>query len=422
MLAPERRRRSDLVAAAVILVVVVLGLAVVWLRSDAHGTTDTVATSPLPQTDTATAVPTALTELWRAQSPVTRSPIVTGAAVVTGDGGTVEGHDPATGDVAWSYERDRALCDVTDAWNTAVAIYSDDRGCSQVTELDGATGMRKAQRTSDADAAVRTTDDGTYLTSRGDTRMELWRSDLVRTLEYGRVDAPVNPNSQPRTGCTLLSSASNSSRVAVLERCPGEDAARLTMLNPAPKDAQQPEVYGSSVVAALTGPEGEIDGATVLVASGDRVALAIPASPGEPARVAIFDGTAQQLSEFDLPDAVADPGPFPNDDTVVKAASVFAWWTGTATVALGLGDLSPVWSLPSALGPGAVMAGKLLVPVPDGIAVLDPGTGSPGSTIPVDRAGYTGMVGIAVVGDVVVEQRGETVVALSAPQSPAAGE
>ncbi|SNT33790.1 Rv3212 family protein [Rhodococcoides kyotonense] len=413
MLAPERRRRSDLVAAAVILVVAVVALGVVWLRSDAHGTTYSPAASPLPQADTATSVPTSLNEVWRASSPVTRSPAVTGSAVVTGDGGTVRGLDPATGSVAWSYSRDRDLCSVTDAWNTAVAVFSDDRGCSQVTELDGATGNRKAQRTSDADDAVHTSDDGTYLTARGDTRMEVWRSDLVRTLEYGRVDAPVNPNSQPRTGCTLLSSASNSSRVAVLERCPGESAARLTMLAPAPKDAQQPEVYGSSVVAALEGPSGAFDGATVLVASGDRVALAIPTTAGIPARVGIYDGNAQPLSEFELPDAVAGTGPFP-DTEPVKAASVFAWWTGTATVALNLGDLSPAWSLPSALGPGAVMAGRLLVPVPDGIAVIDPATGSIDDTVAVDRAGYTGPIGTAVVGDVVLEQRQDTVVALAA--------
>ncbi|WP_072806683.1 Rv3212 family protein [Rhodococcoides yunnanense] len=418
MLAPERRRRSDLVAAALILVLTVLALGVVWLRSDARGTSYTPAESPLPQANNATSVPTSLAETWRASSPVTTSPVTTGSAVIVGSGGTVDGLNPVDGSIAWSYARDRDLCDVTDAWNTAVAVFRDDRGCSQVTELDGATGSRTAQRTSDADNEIRTSDDGTYVTSRGDTRMELWRSDLVRTLEYGRVDAPVNPGSQPRSGCTLLSSASNSSRVAVLEQCPGEGAARLTTLNPAPKDSQQPEVYGSSVVAALEGPAGTISGATVLVASGDRVALTIPASGASPARIGIYDGNAEPVAEFDIPQQAVGTDPFPDSQPIVKAASVFSWWTGAGTVALRLDNLAPTWSFPGALGPGAVMAGRLLIPVPGGIAVVDAATGTVDHTIAVDRSGYTGPVGTAVVGDVVVEQRGDSIVALSSNQAP----
>lgn len=412
MLSPERRRRSDLVAAAAIAVVTALVLALIWYRGDAHGTTSELAASPLSQADTATVVPDLLTERWRARSTTTSTPVVTGSAVITGDDGTVTGLDPSTGTAAWSYSRDVPLCGIVGAWNTAVSVHADDRGCSQVTELDGASGIRKAQRTSDADSEITLSDDGTYVTSLGDTRMELWRSDLVRTLEYGRVDAPVNPQSQPRSGCTLLSSASNSSRVAVLENCEGEAAPRLTTLSPAPKDASRPEEYGSSVVAALTGADGPIEGARILVASGDRIALSIPTSPGRTSKVALFDGNAQPLTEFDLPPtAMSGPEPelFP---AVSKAANVFSWWTGTETIALGLSDLAPQWSLPGALGPGALMAGRLIVPVPDGAAVIDPATGTAQRTIPVDRGDYAGPVGVSVIGDIVVEQRGDDIVAL----------
>nr|WP_296774518.1 PQQ-binding-like beta-propeller repeat protein [Rhodococcus sp. (in: high G+C Gram-positive bacteria)] len=415
MLAPERRRRSDLVAAAALVVVAVLALGIIWLRSDAHGTTSDTAQSPLPQLATATAVPGSLAELWNAPSPITDSPVVTGSAVVTGDGGTVTGLDPRNGSVAWTYSRDTSLCGIASSWNTAVVVYRDDRGCSQATELDTSTGIRSAQRSSDADPDVQLASDGTYLTSRGDTRMELWRSDLVRTLEYGRVDAPVNPNTQPRTGCTLLSSASNSSRVAVLEQCPGESAPRLTSMNPAPTDASQPDEYGSSVVAALTGEDGSaVDGATVLVASGDRVALAIPAHSGRPAAIALFDGTAQPLGSYDLPGTETETS-YADTPPPVKAANVFSWWTGKETVALGLSDLAPLWTVPGSLGEGALMAGRLLVPVPDGIAVIDPATGTAERTIAVDRGDYSGPVGTSVIGDVIVEQRGDILTALAAP-------
>lgn len=414
MLAPERRKRSDLVAAATLVVVAALVLGIVWLGSDARGTESRPATSALPQAETASAVPSDLAPVWRAASPVTRSPVVTGSSVIAADGGTVDGIDPRDGSVAWSYRRNLDVCAVAGAWNTAVAVFRDDRGCSQTTELDGALGTRSAQRSSDADPEVVLSDDGTYVTSRGDTRMELWRSDLVRTLEYGRVDAPVNPGSQPRSGCTLLSSASNSSRLAVLERCPGEEAGRLTTMNPAPKDAQEPEEYGSSVVAALTGSDGPIDGAVVVVASGDRVALAIPAHSGETARIAIYDGNAQPITEYALPDALAT-APFDGSPIATKAADVFSWWTGSGTVALGLSDLAPRWTLPGALGAGTIMAGRLLVPVPGGIVVVDPASGTPDRTIAVDRGNYTGPVGTSVIGSTIVEQRGDELVALAQP-------
>lgn len=413
MLAPERRTRTDLVVAAVIAVVVVVAASIAWFTGDARGTTSIPAEEPLPRAEPATAVPTTLTELWRAPSAATDStrtplPVVTGSTVVTADGGAVLGRDPRSGEQSWSYTRDLPLCSVVASWNTAVAVYRDGRGCSQVTELDGATGDRKAQRTSDADDAVRLSSDGTYVTSRGDTRMELWRSDLVRTLEYGRVDAPVNPGSQPRTGCTLLSSASTNSRTAVLEQCPGEPAARLSLINPAPKDASEPEEYGSTVVPELV-PES--DGPTagrIIAITGSVVALWIPANNGAPDRVGLYDDAAARTSEFALP-GVSSPTPnFP----ATKAGSVLTWFTGAGVQAFDSDNLGPLWTVPGALGNGTVMAGRLLVPVPDGISVVDLATGVSTADIPVDRGDYDGPIQMSVIGDVVVEQRGSDVVAL----------
>ena len=414
MLVPERRRRSDLVVAAIIVTVASLVLGLIWLGSDARGTTSVTAQTPLPPAQAASTVPASLSELWRAHSPATSTPVVAGGAVVAADGGSVAGFDPATGSRAWEYSRDRSLCDIVGAWDSAVAVYRDERGCAQVTELNGSTGAREKQRTSDADAAIELSEDGTYVTSRGDTRLEVWRSDLVRTLEYGRVDAPVNPDGQPRSGCTLLSSASNSSRLAVLESCPGDAAARLTTLHPAPEDPREPEEFGSTIVTALTGADGPIAGAAVLATVGDRVAVAIPEHDDAPAAVALFDGVCAPVMEFDLPEELTDGSEFDQSPAVIDAASVFSWWTGAGTVALALGDLSPRWMMPGALGPGALMAGRLLIPVPGGIAVVEAETGSIEQTIAFDRGDYSGPVSTAVIGDIVVEQRGDELVALTA--------
>jgi hypothetical protein len=413
VLAPERRTRTDLVVAAVIAVVVVVAASIAWFTGDARGTTSIPAEEPLAQAEPALTVPTALTELWRAPSAATDStrtplPVVTGSTVVTADGGSVLGRDPRSGEQSWSYTRDLPLCSVVASWNTAVAVYRDDRGCSQVTELDGATGERKAQRTSDADDAVRLSSDGTYVTSRGDTRMELWRSDMVRTLEYGRVDAPVNPGSQPRTGCTLLSSASTNSRTAVLEQCPGETAARLSLMNPAPKDAGKPEEYGSTVVPELVPRSDAPTAGQIIAITGSVVALYIPAENGAPDRVGLYDDAAAKLSEFTLP-AGSSPTPYL---PATKAGSALTWFTGTGVQAFDSNNLSPLWTVPGALGSGAVMAGRLLLPVPDGISVVDLSTGVSTADIPVDRGDYDGPIQMSVIGDVIVEQRGSDVVAL----------
>ena len=147
---------------------------------------------------------------------------------------------------------------------------------------------------------------------------------------------------------------------------------------------------------------------------GDRVAVAIPEHDDAPAAVALFDGVSAPVMEFDLPEELTDGSEFDQSPAVIDAASVFSWWTGAGTVALALGDLSPRWMMPGALGPGALMAGRLLIPVPGGIAVVEAETGSIEQTIAFDRGDYSGPVSTAVIGDIVVEQRGDELVALTA--------
>ncbi|SEL96513.1 Rv3212 family protein [Rhodococcus maanshanensis] len=403
MVAPERRTRADLIAAAAIAVVVVLAAGVIWLRSDARGTTSVTAETPATPADTALSIPESVTEIWRADSASTGRPVIAGGAVVTAEGGAVIGRDRDTGAQLWSYTRDLPLCGVIGAWNSVVSVYRDGRGCGSVTELAGANGARVAQRTSDADDAVVLSEDGTYVTSRGMHRMELWRSDLVRTLEFGRVDAPVNPNTQPRSGCELLSSASSSTRLAVLERCPDEPADRLSILNPAPKDNTEPDEYGSSVLADL---DPGVTGARVLAVAGDRTAVYLPAGPSTGARVGVFDGAGTPVAMHPVP---ADVSP---DSKVVKVGSVYSWWTGSRVIALGATDFTPRWTIEGAIGPGALMAGQILVPVDGAIAVHDLSTGAEVRRIAVDRAGEQAPVTSAVVGTVLLEQRGDELVAL----------
>ncbi|MBY6365932.1 Rv3212 family protein [Rhodococcoides corynebacterioides] len=402
MLAPERRTRADVIAAAAIVVVALVAAVTIWWTSDARGTTSVVADSPVGPPPSALSVPESVRELWRTDDAGRGTPIVVGGTVVTSDEHAVRGLDPATGDTRWSYTRDRVLCGVVGAWDAAVATYRDDRGCGQVTELDGASGAREDQRTNDADDPARLGFDGTYVTQMGASRLEVWRSDLVRTLEYGRVDAPLNPGSQPRSGCTLISSASASSRVAVLERCPGETGLRLTTMNPAPKDATVPEVYGSTVLADVS---PDVDTARVLGVVGDRIALYLPPSDTVVGRVALFDGSATFLSATPFTEPVTTTWPDARSTDLVRTGSILVWWTGSAAVGFDQSTLERRWVLPGALGAGAIMAGQLLVPVPEGLAVADTESGTVSRTLPVARADEAAPVTVAVLGTRVVEGR-----------------
>lgn len=405
--APERRTRRDVVAAAAIVVVLAVLGGVVWYRSDARATTSEPAATPAAPLAATGPLPGSLRTAWTAPSGATEVPAVAAGSVVAADGSAVTGHDPVTGARTWLYARDLPLCAVRAEWDLAVSVFRDSRGCSQVTALQGATGARGPQRSSDADPEVDLAGDGTYLTAIGSTRLEVWRSDLVRTLEYGRVDAPVNPGAQPRTGCTLLSTGSTNGRVAVVERCPGDDSDRLSLLASAPSDAQKPEELGSTLLG--------VSGARVLAVTGDREAVLLP---GDTPRLLVADTSGVEISSESLPGLVVDPEPARRAEAVTRTGTTISAWVGGRTIGLSAGDLSTRWTLPDTLGPGVSANGELWVPVPGGVAVLDPGTGAVARTVAVDRTGYDpatdGPVRSAVAGDTLLEQRGPTLVALRA--------
>ncbi|WP_243789830.1 hypothetical protein [Saccharopolyspora gloriosae] len=249
MVRPERRTRSDFVAVALILVAVLSAAAVIWWRSDARATVSEPAAEPPPAAAAPAEVPATLRESWRAPSPATPSPVVADSTVVTGDGGTVVGHDPETGREHWRYSRDLPLCTIGTEWDRAVAVYRKAANCSEVSSLHGDTGVRGPARNSDTEFGTRLISDGKYLTATGDRVLESWRSDLVRTQQYGIMPALKNAvNNLRRPECTYTSTAVGSERVAVIEDCPGDPNKRLTVLKTKPEDDEEPEEVTSTVL------------------------------------------------------------------------------------------------------------------------------------------------------------------------------
>ncbi|HKR50761.1 MAG TPA: hypothetical protein VJT72_14500 [Pseudonocardiaceae bacterium] len=406
MLAPERRTQLDMIAAALLAVAVLAVSTALWWTSDARRTALTTALHPAGQVSVSGQPPRSLTEAWQAPSPATPLPLVQGDTVVTGDGGVVTGRDLGSGAVRWSYQRDLPLCTVAAAFHHVVAVYRRGTTCSEVTVLDWADGRRGPQRTGPVEAPTRLTANDIQVAASGQRYLEVWRSDLVRTLAYGRLPTPAQPESQPRPDCTHGSMALSSTtefggQLAVVEQCPGE-RARLTVQRSDPAQPDHPEVAFSTVLGSAT--------ARVIALSRDRVAVALP----DPARLVVLDKQGNAVAEHPLAVPNSDLRGNPPGGLVevtVTATGVY-WFTGSATVALDATDLRPRWTRPDSLGPGSEIGGRLLLPTAGALAVLDTTTGQQVAALPVDRGGYLGLVGTAVSGDVVLEQRGDALAAL----------
>lgn len=408
------RTRADFVAVALIAVVSVLAAVLTWAFSDARATTSVTGPSSWEQLPEVAALPPSLAEVWRAKSGASLSPVVvqttvkeTGeekpSTVVTGDGGEVNGRDPLTGDVRWTYRRDLPLCVVSTAWGRAMALYSKGTNCSELTSLDGITGERRAQRNGDAEPGTALLNEGSHLITTGSKFVEVYRrDDLVRSLEYGGLRAIVNPNKQPRVGCTYGSMAVTSGKFAIVERCPDDASERVTVLKPNPDKSDEPKVFAS----AVTGGRG----VQVVAITEKLFAVAVP----NPSRLLIFDSeNGNQVNEVPLDIPAADFADPPNHVTRVFSTktNVF-WFTGSRTIALSQETLTPLWTAEGALGAGTTLAGRAVIPVKDGLRVFEQATGEVVGTIRVNRDGHTGPVQLATAGPVVLEQRGETLVAL----------
>ncbi|UXA08273.1 hypothetical protein KXD96_09340 [Mycobacterium sp. SMC-2] len=403
MVRPERRTKGDVLAAVAIAVVVAVVASLVWWTSDARATISRPAAVAATNPNPARQVPATLKELWTAASPATTAPVAVGGTVVTGDGRRVDGRDPDSGQSRWSYQRGSDLCGVSWIYHFAVAVFSDDRGCGQVSTLDGSTGRRGPARSGYADPHIQLSSDGTTVLSAGDTRLELWRSDMVRMVAYGETDARVKPSARGlNSGCKLVSAAASSSAVSALESCVNQADLRLVLLRPG-KDDDEPQQR----IVAEPGVTAD-SGARVLTVWETNTAVYLP-SP-QP-RVDVIDETGTTVSSILLPKRPSGPG------AVSHAGSVITWWTGDSVMAFQTPNLALRYTIAAGdrtapLGPGAMMAGRLLVPVTGAIGVYDPVSGANERYIPVNRAPSDRAVVLAVAGSRVFEQRGDSVVAL----------
>lgn len=410
-IAPERRTRLDLVITALLVALAVVAALVLWWTAPVRST-ESVTAAEEPATPLPTeSLPTELHELWRAPSGATEVPAVGKATVVTGDGGTLTGRDPATGEQLWHYRRDAQLCAAIAAWpggeNDALGVYRNSRGCSEVTALDAGTGARKGNRSSDADHHITLSYDKAFALATGDTRLETWGANLVRGIEYGRVDAPVNPDVAPdRRECRLFSAASGGDRVAVIERCAADTGYRLTVLSSTLTSDEKVREWGSHQITETSHGAAPV----VVAVTDDAVSVydgGADSGSGSDPTIRTFGADAVQTGAR----AVEGEAAVPPDSRPLSAQALVTYWTGRSTVVLDGVTGAPRIQISNTIGPGE-MGTALMIPVAGAVSVRDPVSGRELRRIPVDRGGYTGLVSLRMLGPYVIEQRGDDVVAL----------
>ncbi|MCW2513788.1 MAG: hypothetical protein JWR11_2830 [Mycobacterium sp.] len=402
MVKPERRTRGDVLAAVAIVVVLAVAAGLIWWSSDARATISRPAAAPVPSLKAARDVPSALRELWTAASPKTNRPVVAGGAVVTGAGREVDGRDPVTGNVLWSYARNVDLCGVTYVYNDAVAVYPDTRGCGQVTTIDGQTGRRHYSRTAFADPEVKLSSDGSTVLSVGRTRLELWRSDMVRMIGYGALDARIKPDVPAQPLCAMASAAASSGAVSVLQKCPGQRDMRLALLVPADQEDEP-----KTKIVQLPGVPADAD-ARVIAVSDTTTAIYLPTP--RPV-VNVIDDTGTTIASTAL------PGPASPNATASHTGDLVTWWTGDSVLVFDANGMRYKYTVTpvngqAPVGPATLMAGRLLVPVTTGYDVFNPETGAGEAHIAVPRTPAATAVVPGVAGSTLLEQRGDTLVAL----------
>jgi hypothetical protein len=405
------RRRGDYLALTLIVVVAVAVALTVWWTSDVRATTSQTSVGA-PTPPPATAFPPSLAEVWHQPSAATPEPVAVGPSVVTGDGHHVVGRDPLTGTQRWSYDRKNlSLCTVSQAFSKVLAFYRKGNWCSEVTSLDPATGKRGAQRNGDAELGMRALEDGVSMTTTGPTLLTTTRSDLVQTMEYGKVPDYVNAERQPRSGCTYGSVAMarpSADKIGVVERCGPKSSSpsandRFTVYGTTNTDSDKPKVAYSVLLPGKN--------ARVVAMNGDYAAVALP----NPSRLLVLDQSNGKIVAqygIDVPAKDFDGDPPGRAVPITNGDYATYWYTGSSVLALSVNDFRPKGTVPGALGAGTSFAGRAVFPVPEGVAVLDAQTGKRLATVKLDRHGYRGPIAMSSIGQVLLEQRGRELVAL----------
>ncbi|MBB1030185.1 hypothetical protein G6027_04625 [Dietzia sp. SLG310A2-38A2] len=400
---PERRTRRDLVTAGVIAVVMVLVAAALVMSGSAARSELRAAEVEQPEYGPATDPPTSLQPLWTHESAGTGPPLTTKGNLVTiSPDGVLVGRDAGSGEESWSYTHAGRFCAGAFYADRLVAAFDGASGCSDVTSLDPSRQEYTSTRQSAYPDSMELTGSWKHVMAFSPDRLEIWRDDLVRTVEYGAVEAPQEAGMQPRAGCTLVTADLTDERFAVTERCPGEDSVRLTISTTVPEDNRAPEEIASDPTGAdgLWIIEVTEQGVLALRNQGPDWTVEWFTSPTEHSTVLILEG---------------EPAVPPSHESVSGHGDQVRWFDGRSTHAFDGPSGRYSWTLEGSTGPGltggwspdpgAHANGEwVLVPVADGLALLDHDTGREVRRLPREATPGEAVTGLAQIGDILYER------------------
>lgn len=405
-----RSSKADWTAVGVISAVCAIAVGGAFVTAPIHKAELTPAVESSVDTDpeTLSSIPSALSKSF--SLPNTLVPGQTRAVsskglVVAHEGDTLTATNSA-GDTVWTYQRrDANLCSLGTAWNKIVASYHTNVGCGDVVAIDAATGEYSDTRSARSPDEVVPISSNDRVGTVSTERIELWRSDLVRTVEYGDVDAKQEPNMQPHEDCAISSALTRTETLAVTESCPDSPTSTWLRIQEAtPEDSRKPEITKE---IEITDP-----GARLVAFGQEAAAVYLPT--GSP-RIVSYNFDGEQLSSTDVePSQAIIDSASPFAPAIADLPHHMTWFDGERLYLFTPTELKVDHVLDNAVGTGIALDERLLVPTEEGIDVVNWSSGQTERTILVDREGYTGPISLTLSGTVIIEQRGDTAVALKA--------
>ena len=404
-----RATRSDWMATGIISAVCAVAVAGAYFTADIRDAELTRENLP-PEGDVQVLaqVPNALTESFRLpakQIPGNYRARVAKGLIISADDRKVTATQP-DGTTAWTYSRKNDdICSLGTAWDRVVVTYRTGVGCGDTVSIDAATGQYADTRSANNSDDVITVSSNDRVGTLSDARLDLWRSDMVRTIEYGDVEAKQEPDMQPNEDCVLSSALTRTENVALTESCPDEpNSTWLRLMGATPKDSRKPEPTTNVAI--------QMDGARLVAIAQEAAAVYLPSNPPQ---LRTFDKAGKEIAAATVAESPA----------VMNAATPFApatgdlphhmtWFDGTRLYLLNPSTLAIQQTFEDAIGTGIAVDNRLLMPTQEGIAVVNWTTGDTERTIPVDRGGYDGAVYLSLAGTTIVEARGDEYVVLAA--------
>ncbi|AZA12933.1 hypothetical protein ACFPVT_02295 [Corynebacterium choanae] len=429
--------RRDWIAAGVLSVLAATTIVVAAIYAPIRHTDVAPAAAPLTDVAQLSTVPRTFSEAWSTPIDGVTFPLVPqvdadAGVVVAADKHGFRALDPRDGSTVYAYHRDHDLCLLgISGFNSVVAGYRTAAGCSEITALRSDSGRYRATRFDNAAADPALIRSHAAIGSIDAERVELWRSDMVRTVEYGDPIAPQEPGMQPTADCTIDSALTRGDLLAVVESCSPDFSADEETTKPTgearigrdgrswwlrlvardPEDSREPEFYSSVPLAQPS---------HVVAIAEDRVAVAeVTNGNTETTPVTIYSQDGDQVATTAIPPlahasitADAPGGVYsPDANDIAHAMTLY---DGKHLNFFLPSTLELMFSVDDAIGNPIDIDGSVVYPTRDGLVMLRGYSNEAIRHIAIDRGDYQGDVHLGLVGRTLVERRGNELFGLIA--------